>query len=162
MHSYLICFIITIITFLNGYSQPAEDFYGSYIYADEKISLNLSPPDAYTLFNMEQDRRTGAVTSKELSRGTFEVTDGKIVLEEFPTREKMRLDINSELVLEAQNVKGIESGEALRAWSKQYENGQTSMEGSWKRGKRHGTWIYYNREGDRIRAEQYRRGKLKN
>lgn len=162
MHSYLICFFIIFTTFLNCHSQPAEDFFGSYIYADEKISLNLSPPDVYTLFMMEQDRRTGAVTSKELSRGSFRVDNGEVVLEEFPTRKKMHLDINSELVLEARDVKGIEPGEPLRAWSKQYESGQTSIEGSWKRGKKHGTWIYYNREGDRIRAEQYRRGKLKN
>ena len=162
MHSYSICIFIIFTSFQTAYSQLAEDFYGSYIYADEKISLNLSPPDAYTLFKIEQDRRTGAVTSKELSRGTFEVNDGKILLEGFPTREKMSLQIESELVLEAQNVKSIDSGEELRAWSKQHENGQTRLEGQWKRGKKHGTWIYFNEEGDVFKREQYRRGKLKN
>jgi len=146
----------------SGFSQEVEDFFGSYIYAEQKISLNLSPPDAYTLFQMEQDRRTGAVTSKEISRGTFAMADRQVVLEEFPTRQKMYLEVDSEMTLQTQDVKGVEAGAAFRAWSKQHENGQTRMEGSWRKGKRHGTWVYYNEEGDVIRSENYRRGKLKN
>jgi len=153
---------IVLLSISSAYSQQSEDYFGSYLYADDKISLNLSPPNAYTLFQMEQDRRTGSVTSKELSRGTFEISDGQIVLKEFPTREEMKLQLESEMVLEAKNLKAVEEGEKLRAWSKQYENGQTCWEGSWKRGKKHGLWVYFNEEGDIIRREVYRRGKLKN
>ena len=162
MSRFFIYLIIFLLSIPSAYSQQAADYFGSYIYADEKISLNLSPPNAYTLFEMEQDRRTGSVTSKELSRGTFEVSDNQIVLEEFPTRDEMKLQLESDMVLEAKNLKAVDEGEKLRAWSKQYENGQTRLEGSWKRGKKHGLWVYFNEEGDIIRREVYRRGKLKN
>lgn len=162
MRSFFLYLVMSFVSLSVAYSQQAENYFGSYLYADEKISLNLSPPNAYTLFQMEQDRRTGAVTSKELSRGTFEVNNSQIILEEFPTRDEMKLALESDMVLEAENLKAVAEGEKLRAWSKQYENGQTRLEGGWKRGKKHGIWVYYNEEGDIIRREVYRRGKLKN
>jgi hypothetical protein len=140
-------------------SLQAQQLFGSYVYEEDKITLNLSPPNNYTLFQMEQDRRTGAVTSKEISRGTFEVSGKKVVLEEFPTRQQMQLQMDTELVLQAEDVKEIENGEELYAWSMQYESGQPRMEGSWKKGKKHGTWIYYNEDGDVVKSEKYRRGK---
>lgn len=143
-----------------GFSQEKEKPFGSYLYEDDKITLMLSPPNNYTLFAMEYVRQTRSVSSKEISRGTFEVKDDQLVLEEFPTRNQMTLHLDSEVSLEAVDVKEIEQGEMLYARTVEYENGQPRMEGEWKRGKKHGTWIYYDEEGNVVKSEQYRRGKL--
>ncbi|MDF9800016.1 hypothetical protein OKW21_005279 [Catalinimonas alkaloidigena] len=159
MLRYLVTIILAGMC-IPGFSQESEKIFGSYLYEDDKITLTLSPPNNYTLFAMEYARRTRSVSSKEISRGTFEVEDNQLMLEEFPTRHQMSLDIDSELKLEAVNVKEIDEGEILYARRMSYENGNPRMEGEWKRGKKHGTWVYYDEEGNVVKAERYRRGKL--
>ena len=159
MLRFLVIIILAGIS-IPGYSQESEKIFGSYLYEDDKITLTLSPPNNYTFFAMEYSRRTQSVSSKEISRGTFEVKDEQLVLEEFPTRNQMTLSIDSELKLEAMDVKEIDKGEVLYARRMSYENGNPRMEGEWKRGKKHGTWVYYDEEGDVVKAERYRRGKL--
>ncbi|WPP48573.1 toxin-antitoxin system YwqK family antitoxin [Catalinimonas niigatensis] len=146
--------------YLPGFSQTSEKPFGSYLYEDDKITLTLSPPNNYTLFGTEYSRRTGMVSSKEISRGTFEMEEEQLVLEEYPTRNQMTLHMDSEVILEALDVKEIDKGEMLYARTVEYENGQPRMEGEWKRGKKHGTWIYYDEEGNVVKSEKYRRGKL--
>lgn len=156
-------FLVVILlagNYTPGFSQDNEKIFGSYLYEDDKITLTLSPPNNYTLFAMDYERRTRSVSSKEISRGTFEVKDDQLVLEEFPTRNKMSLSMNSELKLEAVDVKEINKGEMLYARRMSYENGNPRMEGEWKRGKKHGTWVYYDEEGNVVKTERYRRGKL--
>ncbi len=144
-----------------GFSQETGQTFGSYLYEKDKITLTLSPPNNYTLFEMEYVRQSRSVSSKEISRGTFEVKNDQLVLEEFPSRNHMTLAIGSELKLQAVDVKAIDQGESLYAWNMTYANGQTRMEGEWKRGKKDGTWIYYDEEGNVVKSEKYRRGKLK-
>lgn len=156
-------FVVMIMlagVYLPGLCQEGEKPFGSYLYEDDKITLTLSPPNNYTLFAMEYSRRTQSVSSKEISRGTFDVSGEKLVLEEFPSRNQMSLRMDSELQLEAVDVKEIEEGEILYVRRMSYANGNPRLESEWKRGKKHGTWVYYDEEGNVIKAEKYRRGKL--
>ncbi|MFW5726785.1 MAG: hypothetical protein ACOCW4_02865, partial [bacterium] len=146
---YCICFTRCVLGIFgmwmllssNSFAQQTDQPYGSYVYEDEKITLQLGAPNVYTLFKMEQDRRTGAVTSRELSRGTFDLKNQTLLLQEYPTRKEMKLRIDAPLVLQVVDMKGIKASEQLYAWRVEDAEGQTRMEGSWKRGKKHGTWI---------------------
>jgi len=143
-----------------GFTQAQSGPFGSYVYEDEKITLLLSAPNHYTLFGMEYSKRSGTVSSKEISRGTFSVKQEQLILEEFPSRSKMVLHIEFPYQLQAVKLKAIEEGELLHAWEMSYANGETRMEGGWKKGKKHGTWIYFDEEGNVTKSEKYRRGKL--
>lgn len=144
------------------FSDNAEDIYGSYRYTDKGMLLNLSPPDNYTLFIAERDKRTGMVTSKELSRGTFQVENDTLNLVEQMSNNQMTMLVNAEEKLEVLNVKGLAQGDVFLCWTGYYENGKTEFEGSWKKGKKHGAWVYYDKEGNVQKTLKYRRGKLKN
>lgn len=143
-----------------GFSQESEKPFGIYLYEEDQITLTLSAPNHYTLFEMEYSRRTGLMSSKEISRGTFAVEKDQLVLEEYPTRNRMILQMDSEVALESVQVKEIDKGEKLYARTLEYEDGQPRIEGEWKKGKKHGTWIYYDQEGNVVKSEKYRRGKL--
>jgi antitoxin component YwqK of YwqJK toxin-antitoxin module len=74
----------------------------------------------------------------------------------------MTLEIETPMILRARKVKGVDEGQPFYAWRKENQEGRTLVEGSWKKGRRHGTWIYYDSAGNVLRSERYRRGKLKN
>jgi antitoxin component YwqK of YwqJK toxin-antitoxin module len=42
-----------------------------------------------------------------------------------------------------------------------YENGQLKESGSYKEGKKHGKWYYYDKEGHETKVEKYKNGELK-
>lgn len=155
-----IFFIIFFI--LTAFSNNTEEIYGSYRYTDEGMLLNLSPPDHYTIFIAERDKRSGMVTSKEVSRGTFSIENDTLKLSEQMTKNQMTMLVNGEEKLEVLDVKGLDYGATFLCWTGYHENGNPEFEGSWKKGKKHGKWVYYDEEGNVQKTLEYRRGKLKN
>ncbi len=153
----LLAFFLSLAFF----PTDTENIYGSYRLEGKGMLLNLSPPGNYTLFVAEQDRRSGMVTSKEVSRGAFEVQNDTLKLIENLSDDPMTLLVTAEEKLTILNVKGLSRDETFLCWSKYDENGNLQYEGSWKRGKKHGTWVYYDEEGKVEKTQLYRKGKLK-
>lgn len=151
-----------ILTSFSNTMDSTDDMYGSYRYSDQGMLLNLSPPDNYTLFIAERDRRSGMVTSKELSRGVFYIENDTLILSEQMTNKQMSMMVNDEEKLEVLDVKGLERGTDFLCWTGYHDNGQPAFEGSWKKGKKHGIWTYYDEEGNVEKTLEYKRGKLKN
>lgn len=152
----------TLFFILTAFSNSNEDIYGNYQHIDKGMLLNLSPPDNYTLFIAERDKRSGMVTSKELSRGVFYVENDTLILSEQMNNNQMTMIVNAEEKLEVLAVKGLEQGSAFLCWTGYHENGQPEFEGSWKNGKKHGIWTYYDEAGNVQKTLEYKRGKLKN
>ena len=152
---------IIVIGPLLGSALPVASLYGDYHFAAEAVTLKLSAPDSYTYFATEYMKRSGSVTSKELSRGTFTLTGDTLRLSEFPAETIMTLVVDSEEKLRVVQVKELHPDDILLSWNKYYADGTPRLEAGWRRGKKHGTWVYYNEDGDVMKTETYKRGKLK-
>lgn len=136
-----------------------DTIYGTYIIPKERISLNLSPPNNYTLFAMQYNRRSETVSSQELSRGEFQMLADTVVLTDITTGKAMKLLAPSEEQLYPLNVPGFDNDVVFLGRNQYYADGDLKWEGEWRRGKKHGTWIYYDELGDVIKTIRYRRGK---
>lgn len=139
---------------------PAEELYGDYYFASDEITLKLSAPDNYTYFATKVAKRSGSVTSTEISRGNFTLNGDTLVLTEFPGNGTMKLLVVSEEELRAVQMKELEADDVLLCWNKYYADGQPRLEAGWRKGKRHGTWVYYDEEGGVVKSETYKKGKL--
>lgn len=151
--------IAVVFSLLISGTPPTENLYGDYYFARDEITLKLSAPDHYTYFATKVAKRSGSVTSTELSRGTFALQGDTLVLSEFPSRSTMKLMIDSEEELRAVEMEALKAGDVLLCWNKYYADGSPRLEAGWRRGKRHGTWVYYDEEGGVVKSESYRRGK---
>ncbi|MEQ9439788.1 MAG: hypothetical protein RIG62_12110 [Cyclobacteriaceae bacterium] len=148
--------------FLGGWSAPAisaDTLYGTYIIPEEQISLNLSPPNNYTLFVMQYNKQSEAVTSQELSRGVFQIQADTLVLEDMSSGKAMKLEVASEERLHPLNVPGLDDDITFLGRNQYYPNGELKWEGEWRKGKKHGNWIYYDPSGDVAETIRYKRGK---
>ncbi len=140
--------------------SQAENLYGSYWFGEKSVMLNLSAPDRYNLFSMKRDGRTGMVTSKELSRGTYTLAADTLRLSEAVTGSTMTLRVASAEKLEAMKVTALKKGDPLLCQVGYYENGNPKFEGSWRKGKKHGIWVYYDSDGNIEKRVEYKRGKV--
>ena len=140
---------------------PVEQLYGDYHFAQDAITLKLTAPDAYTFFTTEYSKRSGSVTSKEISRGSFTLTGDTLLLSDFRTRDSMTLVVESEQQLRVVQMKELERDNILLGWNKYYADGTPRLEAGWRKGKKHGTWVYYDEDGNVIKSETYKKGKLK-
>ena len=140
---------------------PVERLYGDYHFAKEAVTLKLSPPNNYTYFVTEYAKRSGAVTSTEISRGTFNLTGDTLLLSEFPSNDTMSLRVDSEEKLRVMQMKALEPDDVLLCWNKYYPDGEPRLEAGWRRGKKHGTWVYYDPAGNVAKTKTYRKGKVK-
>ena len=147
---------------LLGSAPPVERLYGDYHFAQEAITLKLSAPDTYTYFATEYAKRSGSVTSKEISRGTFTLTGDTLRLSAFPANNTMTLVVESEEQLRVVQMKELNPDDVLLGWNKYYADGTPRLEAGWRKGKKHGTWVYYDEEGNVTKSETYKKGKLKN
>ncbi len=139
--------------------SQAENLYGSYWLGEKSVMLNLSAPDRYNLFSMK--REGGMVTTKELSRGTYTLAADTLRLSEAVTGRTMTLRVASAEKLEAMKVPGLKKNDVLLCQVSYYENGNPKFEGSWRKGKKHGTWVYYDSDGNIEKKVEYKRGKIK-
>lgn len=142
-------------------SPPVDSLYGDYHFAPEAVTLKLTAPDAYTYFVTEYARRSGSVTSKEISRGTFTLRGDTLQLSEFPSENTMTLVVDSEEKLRVLQMKELKPDDILVGWNKYYADGSPRLEAGWRKGKKHGTWVYYDEDGNVTKTETYKRGKLK-
>jgi len=137
----------------------SDTLYGTYTIPKEKINLNLSPPNNYTVFITEYNRRSEAVSSQEISHGHFSLVADTIILEDATTGKAMKLLATNEEKLQPLNVPGLSKKAEFLGQNQYHANGKLKWEGEWRRGKKHGTWVYYDEQGDMIRSVRYRRGK---
>lgn len=144
------------------FQENHQNLYGSYRLEDQGVILELSPPNNYTLFVVERDKRSGMVTSKELSRGTFATQGKTVALSGQMQPEPMTLVAVEADKLQINQLIGLKAGAEFLRWSGYHENGKVKFEGSWRKGKKHGEWVYFNEEGEMLKKEMYKRGKLKN
>ena len=152
---------IVVAGVLLNSASPVEDLYGDYHFAQPAVTLKLSAPDSYTYFATEYAKRSGSVTSKEISRGTFTLSGDTLRLLEFPAKTTMTLVVDSEEQLRAVQMKELEADDVLLGWNKYYADGTPRLEAGWRKGKKHGTWVYYDEAGDVVKTETYRKGRLK-
>ncbi|WKN46147.1 toxin-antitoxin system YwqK family antitoxin [Tunicatimonas pelagia] len=139
--------------------MATDTLYGTYIIPEEQISLNLSPPNNYTMFMMEYNERSESVNSQELSRGQFSLVADTVVLEEATTGKAMKLLATNEETLHPLNVPSLDKNAKFLGQNQYHANGELKWEGEWRRGKKHGTWVYYNESGDVVKSVRYKRGK---
>lgn len=144
------------------FADNDDNLYGSYRMAEKGMILELTPPNNYTLFVVERDKRSGMVTSKELSRGTFAEKDNRLELSGQMNKKTMTLTTGEDDKLKVNELMGLEQGDEFLRWSGYYDSGKVKFEGSWKKGKKHGDWVYFDEEGNVQKKERYKRGKLKN
>ncbi len=78
---------ITFVGLLAGSDPAVERLYGDYHFAKEAVTLKLSSPNNYTYFTTKRAKRGGAVTSTEISRGTFSLT-GRYLAAERVSRQQ--------------------------------------------------------------------------
>ena len=152
--------ILWVALLVSG-APPVENLYGDYHFAEEAVTLKLTAPDNYTFFATKYEKRSGAVTSTEISRGTFTLAGDTLLLSEFPGNNTMSLLVDSEEKLRVVQVKALEPGDVLLCWNKYYADGDPRLEAGWRKGKKHGTWVYYDETGNVTKSETYRRGKLR-
>lgn len=148
--------------FLSGWGPPTvatDTLYGTYVLAEAQLNLKLSPPNNYTLFVMQYNDQSEAVTSQELSRGSFEMQQDVLVLEDITNGKAMKLEVTSEEKLQPLNVPGLDDDLLFLGHNQYYPNGELKWEGEWRKGKKHGRWVYYDEEGNLIKAIRYKRGK---
>nr|WKN38482.1 hypothetical protein K4G66_07170 [Tunicatimonas sp. TK19036] len=146
-------------TSVEATSVEADTLYGTYILSKEKLSLNLSPPNNYTLFVMQYNDQSEAVTSQELSRGVFEMKADTLVLEDMASGKAMKLEVASEEKLHPMNVPNLDDDLLFLGHNQYYPNGELKWEGEWRKGKKHGNWIYYDEDGNIVETMHYKRGK---
>lgn len=156
MHVLFLLFLL-----FPAFTENADDLYGSYRMAEEGMILELTPPNNYTLFVVERDKRSGMVTSKELSRGTFAEKDDQLELSGQMSKKMMTLSTAEENKLKVKKLMGLEQGDEFLRWSGYDESGKVKFEGSWRKGKKHGDWVYFDEDGNVQKRETYKRGKLK-
>ena len=150
-----------LIGWLLNNAPSVESLYGDYHFAPKAVTLKLTAPDSYTYFATEITKRSGAVTSQEISRGTFTLTGDTLRLSAFPTKTTMTLVVDSEEQLRVVQMKELEPDDVLLGWNKYYADGTPRLEAGWRKGKKHGTWVYYDEDGGVMKTETYRKGKLK-
>ena len=156
MHVFLLLLLLFPI-----FSESTDNLYGSYRMEEKGLILELTPPANYTLFIADRDKKTGMVTSTELSRGTFAENNRQLILNGQMTDKTMTLSAGDDELL-VQEMPGLEKGNTFLRWSGYYESGKMQFEGSWRKGKKHGEWTYFDESGDVQKKELYKRGKLKN
>lgn len=153
--------LLTALFIFFFFSDTPENLYGTYWFNENDIMLNLSPPDNYTMFVIERNKRTGMTTSKEHSRGTFDVAQDTLRLWEDISNNRMNFLVASEEKLQVIHAKGLESGDIFLCWIGYHPNGSPKFEGRWRKEKKHGTWVYYDEGGNVKKTIEYRRGKVK-
>lgn len=137
----------------------ADTLYGTYVIPEERINLNLSPPNNYTLFITQVNQRSEAVNSQELSRGQFAMRADTVVLEDLTTGKAMKLLASDEEKLRPIEVPGLDEDAEFLGQTQYYADGTLKWEGEWRKGKKHGMWIYYDEFGDVMKSVRFRRGK---
>ncbi|MEM9671523.1 MAG: toxin-antitoxin system YwqK family antitoxin [Cyclobacteriaceae bacterium] len=151
---------LIISCLLSGFSPAANDtIFGTYVIPEEKISLSLSPPNNYTLFVMQTNRKSGSVNSQEISRGQFMIEADTVILEDITTGKAMKLLTDNNEKLYPINVPSLDSDSEFLGQSQYYSDGKLKWEGEWRKGKKHGTWIYYDDLGNVAKTIRYKKGK---
>ncbi|MGB3586989.1 MAG: hypothetical protein WBA23_10635 [Tunicatimonas sp.] len=151
-----------VICCLLSYHPPvivSDTLYGTYNIPKEQISLNLSPPNNYTMFMTQYNQRRESVSSQEISHGQFLLVADTVILEDATSGKAMKLLAADEEKLQPLNVPGLSKKAKFLGQNQYYANGKLKWEGEWRRGKKHGTWFYYDEQGDLIKSVRYRRGK---
>ncbi len=153
--------ILLLLLLLFPVSENTDNLYGSYRIEKKGMILELTPPANYTLFIAEKNKKTGMVTSTELSRGTFAENNRQLTLNGQLTDKIMTLSAGDDKLV-VQEMPGLEKGNTFLRWSGYYKSGKMQFEGNWRKGKKHGEWTYFDESGDVQKKELYKRGKLKN
>ena len=151
--------VICLLLNFDPSTVATDTLYGTYVIPKEQIRLNLSPPNNYTMFMTEYNQRSEAVNSQELSRGQFSLVADTVILEDATTGKAMKLLAANEEKLQPINVPSLNKDERFLGQNQYYANGKLKWEGTWRKGKKHGTWVYYNELGDVVKTIRYKRGK---
>ena len=151
--------IICLLLNFDPSAVATDTLYGTYLIPKEQIRLNLRPPNNYTIYMNEYNQRSESVNIQELSRGQFSLVADTVILEDATTGKAMKLLAANEEKLHPINVPSLDKGEKFLGQNQYYANGKLKWEGTWRKGKKHGTWIYYDELGDVIKSVRYKRGK---